>query len=48
MEEREAHWAEIFGDDWTVVRELWDAFTRETRLVLLDLSLNNIKFVRRS
>ena len=44
LDEREAHWAEIFGDHWPVVQSLRAAFTRETGLILLDLSLNNIKF----
>jgi hypothetical protein len=44
LEERQAHWLEIFGDRWAVVSAICDAFTRETGLVLLDLSLNNIKF----
>src|SRR2546430_11104756 len=42
LDEREAHWAEIFGDHWPVVQSLRAAFTRETELILLDLSLNNI------
>jgi hypothetical protein len=44
LDEREAHWAEIFEDRWPVVQSLRAAFTRETGLILLDLSLNNIKF----
>ena len=44
LDEREAHWAEIFGDQWPEVQSLRAAFTRETGLILLDLSLNNIKF----
>jgi len=44
LDEREAHWAEIFGDRWPTVQSLCDAFMRETGLILLDLSLNNIKF----
>lgn len=44
LEERELHWAEVFGDHWATVQLLCEAFTRETGLLLLDLSLNNIKF----
>lgn len=44
IEEREAHWADIFGDRWGVVQDLCRAFERDTGLVLLDLSLNNVKF----
>jgi hypothetical protein len=44
MDERESHWSEIFGEHWPEVTLLWEAFTRETGLILLDLSLNNIKF----
>ena len=44
LDEREAHWAEIFEDRWPVVQSLRAAFMRETGLILLDLSLNNIKF----
>jgi hypothetical protein len=44
MQEREAHWAEVFGDRWSAVQDICNAFTRATGLVLLDLSLNNIKF----
>lgn len=44
LEEREAHWSDIFGDHWPAVQVLCAAFTRETELILLDLSLNNIKF----
>ena len=44
LDERETHWAEIFGDRWPAVQLLRAAFTRETGLILLDLSLNNIKF----
>jgi hypothetical protein len=46
LDEREAHWAEIFGDHWPTVQSLRAAFTRETGLILLDLSLNNIKFAQ--
>jgi hypothetical protein len=44
LDEREVHWSELFGERWATVQELCDAFTRETGLILLDLSLNNIKF----
>jgi hypothetical protein len=44
MEERETYWAEVFEERWPVVQELCSAFTRETGLILLDLSPNNIKF----
>src|SRR5205823_604587 len=44
LDERETHWSDIFGDRWPIVRSLCDAFTHATGLVLLDLSLNNIKF----
>lgn len=42
--ERQAYWAEIFGDRWPFVQQRCDAFTEATGLILLDLSLNNIKF----
>jgi hypothetical protein len=44
IEEREQHWAEVFGDRWAIVQEITNAFTSATGLILLDLSLNNIKF----
>jgi hypothetical protein len=44
IEEREQHWAEVFGDRWATVQEITNAFTSATGLILLDLSLNNIKF----
>jgi len=44
LEEREAHWSEMFGDRWPDVQSLVAAFTGKTGLILLDLSPNNIKF----
>jgi len=44
LEERENHWSEVFGDKWPAVRTLCQKFTGRTGLVLLDLSLNNIRF----
>jgi hypothetical protein len=44
IDERESHWAEVFGDRWPQVQTLCNAFTRENGLILLDLSPNNIKF----
>jgi hypothetical protein len=44
LDEREAHWAEAFGDRWPTVKALADAFTAATGLILLDLSVNNVKF----
>jgi hypothetical protein len=44
MDERVLEWSEIFGEHWPEVISLLEAFTRETGLILLDLSLNNIKF----
>jgi hypothetical protein len=44
LAERETSWMEIFGDRWSQVQAICNAFTRETGLILLDLSLNNIKF----
>ncbi len=42
--EREAHWAEVFGDHWPDAAAVRDAFHRITGLHLLDLSPNNIRF----
>jgi hypothetical protein len=42
--EREAHWADIFGDRWPETSALRDEFERRTGFVLLDLNLNNIRF----
>jgi len=44
LDEREQHWLEIFEDRWPIVRQLRDEFERHTGLILLDLSLNNIRF----
>jgi len=44
IEEREQHWVEVFGDRWSIVQDITNAFTSATGLILLDLSLNNIKF----
>ncbi len=44
LEEREQHWSEVFGGLWPAVAELRYHFERQTGLILLDLSLNNIKF----
>src|SRR5438874_1066752 len=44
LEEREQHWSEIFGEKWQNVVAIREAFRRRTGLVLLDLSLNNIRF----
>jgi len=44
IDEREQHWAEIFGDRWPIVVALRDEFIRRTGLMLLDLSLNNVRF----
>jgi hypothetical protein len=46
LDESEARWAEIFAEDWPQVQAICSAFTRETGLILLDLSRNNIKFVK--
>jgi hypothetical protein len=42
--EREMHWAEIFGSRWSEVIALRDSFFQKTGLILLDLSLNNVRF----
>jgi hypothetical protein len=42
--ERESHWEEIFGDRWGEVIDLTNAFFARTGLMLLDLSLNNVRF----
>ena len=42
--EREIHWAEVFGERWPDVVEMRRLFLERTGLVLLDLSLNNIRF----
>lgn len=44
INERDAHWIEIFGDRWPVVQAVCNTFTEATGLILLDLSLSNIKF----
>lgn len=44
MAEREAFWAERFGDRWPAVLQIRDEFHRVTGLTLLDLSHNNIRF----
>jgi hypothetical protein len=44
VQERESHWAEIFGDRWAAVQTICNEFTSRTGLILLDLSLNNIRF----
>jgi hypothetical protein len=43
LDEREGHWKDIFGDDWPLVQATCEAFTNDTGLILLDLSLNNIR-----
>lgn len=42
--EREAFWIERFGDRWPQVQEIRAEFHKLTGLMLLDLSLNNIRF----
>jgi hypothetical protein len=42
--ERELHWSEVFAAQWPEVIALRDAFFAHTGLILLDLSLNNIRF----
>jgi hypothetical protein len=44
LAERESHWAELFGDHWATVQAICNEFTSRTGLILLDLSLNNIRF----
>jgi hypothetical protein len=44
MAERESHWTEIFGARWPEVIAIRDAFFSRTGLILLDLSLNNVRF----
>ena len=44
LDERESHWSEIFADDWPIVQTTAQAFKTATGLILLDLSLNNIRF----
>lgn len=44
LAETEAKLLEMFDDRWPIVNDLCNAFTRETGLILLDLSLNNVKF----
>jgi len=44
MDEREQHWAEVFEDDWPLVQSIRSEFLGRTGLLLLDLSLNNIRF----
>ncbi|HEY1629442.1 MAG TPA: hypothetical protein VGF52_06265, partial [Tepidisphaeraceae bacterium] len=48
LDESEARWAGIFEHNWPEVQAIREAFTRETGLILLDLSLNNIKFAESS
>jgi len=47
LDERLAHWSEIFATDWLTVQSTSEAFTNETGLILLDLSLNNIRFAKK-
>jgi len=47
LDERLAHWSDIFADDWPTVQLTSEAFTNETGLILLDLSLNNIRFAKK-
>jgi hypothetical protein len=42
--ERENHWAEIFEAHWPEVMAIREAFFLQTGLILLDLSLNNVRF----
>jgi hypothetical protein len=44
LDERQSHWSDIFGDNWPTVQTTSQAFTQQTGLILLDLSLNNIRF----
>lgn len=44
LAETEAKHLEMFGDRWPIVNDLCNAFTRHTGLILLDLSLNNVRF----
>jgi hypothetical protein len=44
LDERQTHWSDIFADDWPTVQLTSQAFTQQTGLILLDLSLNNIRF----
>lgn len=44
LAETETRHLEMFDERWPVVNDLCNAFTCETGLVLLDLSLNNVKF----
>jgi hypothetical protein len=44
LDEREGHWSEVFAANWPAAAALRDEFTRLSGLVLLDLSLNNIRF----
>jgi len=44
LQERLEHWMEVFEEKWRTVRDLRDEFERRTGLILLDLSLNNIRF----
>ena len=44
LDERESHWSELFGQHWLAVHSLCASFTGKTGVILLDLSLNNIKF----
>lgn len=42
--ETETKHLEMFDDRWPIVNDLCNAFTRETGLILLDLSPNNVRF----
>lgn len=44
LEETEARWSENFGERWPAARDIVAEFRRLTGLILLDLSLNNIRF----
>jgi hypothetical protein len=44
LDERQQHWAEVFGERWPAVVGLKERFFRLTGLMLLDLSLNNVRF----
>lgn len=44
LAETEAKHSEMFGERWQEVMDLCNAFTRYTGLILLDLSLNNLRF----
>jgi hypothetical protein len=44
MDEREEFWKDIFGPRWPQVVAIREAFFDRTGLILLDLSLNNVRF----